>query len=50
MHVKTFSSILLNLLRLYTSEATVSVVSWSEFLATDTEVSGSISGAIRFCE
>ena len=30
-----------------TSE-TASVVQWSEFLATDTEVSGSIPGATRF--
>ena len=27
-----------------------SVVQWSEFLATDTEVSGSIPGATRFSE
>ena len=29
---------------------TASVVKWSEFLATDTEVSGSIPGATRFSE
>ena len=29
---------------------TASVVYWSEFLATDTEVSGSIPGATRFSE
>ena len=29
---------------------TASVVEWSEFLATDTEVSGSIPGATRFSE
>ena len=29
---------------------TASVVSWSEFLATDTEVSGSIPGSTRFSE
>jgi len=29
---------------------TASVVQWSEFLATDTEVPGSIPGATRFSE
>jgi len=29
---------------------TASVVYWSEFLATDTEVPGSIPGATRFSE
>ena len=29
---------------------TASVVYWSEFLTTDTEVPGSISGATRFSE
>ena len=29
---------------------TASVVYWSEFLATETEVSGSIPGATRFSE
>ena len=29
---------------------TASVVYWSEFLVTDTEVSGSIPGATRFSE
>jgi hypothetical protein len=31
-------------------KSTASVVEWSEFLATDTEVPGSISGATRFSE
>ena len=31
-------------------EKTASMVYWSEFLATDTEVPGSIPGAIRFSE
>ena len=31
-------------------QKTASVVWWSEFLATDTEVSGSIPGATRFSE
>jgi hypothetical protein len=31
-------------------EATASVVLWSEFLATDPEVPGSIPGASRFSE
>ena len=31
-------------------DVTASVVYWSEFLATDTEVPGSIPGATRFCE
>ena len=34
----------------YVSEWTASVVQWSEFLATDTEVSGSIPEATRFSE
>ena len=33
-----------------TAYGTASVVKWSEFLATDTEVSGSIPGATRFSE
>jgi len=32
------------------SAMTASVVYWSEFLATDTEVPGSIPGATRFSE
>ena len=40
------------ILKMVTSHAkvTASVVQWSEFLATDTEVSGSIPGATRFSE
>jgi hypothetical protein len=33
-----------------TEETTASVVYWSEFMATDTEVPGSIPGATRFSE
>jgi hypothetical protein len=32
----------------FNGKVTASVVSWSEFLATDTEVPGSIPGATRF--
>ena len=35
---------------LYETRLTASVVQWSEFLATDTEVPGSIPGATRFSE
>ena len=35
---------------LFNLSKTASVVQWSEFLATDTEVSGSILGATRFSE
>ena len=36
--------------RCYNGYSTASVVQWSEFLATDTEVPGSIPGATRFSE
>ena len=34
----------------YCTRVTASVVQWSGFLATDTEISGSIPGATRFSE
>jgi len=39
-----------NLIHVSVCYRTASVVYWSEFLATDTEVPGSIPGATRFSE
>jgi hypothetical protein len=36
--------------KLYTEAMTASVVKWSEFLAANPEVTGSIPGATRFSE
>ena len=43
------TAVKLNLCFMY-PDMTASVVYWSEFLGTDTEVSGSISGSTRFSE
>jgi hypothetical protein len=46
--IRNFSWLYRNIYSLLLSAA--SVVKWSEFLATDPEVSSSIPGAIRFSE
>jgi hypothetical protein len=47
-HTHSFSKYEAKIADYYVCCSTASVVTWSEFLATDTEVPGSIPGATRF--
>ena len=47
---RSFSNFIQNIFHSHKCSVTTSVVQWSEFLATDTEVPGSIPGATRFSE